>query len=75
MTMIRGGPGFAVQGEEDILDDSARVGIKVAGGFVGEKNGGPVDEGAGKGDALLFTAAELDRKMIQPVAEADFLEK
>ena len=33
--------------------------IKVAGGLVGEQQGGTVDQGAGDGDALLLAAGHL----------------
>jgi len=34
----------------------AIFGVKVAGGFISEDNGGGVDDGAGNGDTLLFAA-------------------
>jgi hypothetical protein len=47
-------PEFAEEGEEGF----GVAGVEVAGGLVGEDHGGSVHEGAGGGDALLFTAGE-----------------
>ena len=46
------------------------TGVQVAGGFVGEENGGGVDEGAGNGDALLLTAGEFRGLVRGAAAEA-----
>ena len=40
-------------------DDVGGAGVEVAGGLVGEDEAGVGDEGAGDGNALLLTAAEL----------------
>ena len=39
--------------------------IQVAGGFVGEHDGGAVDESAGERDALLLAARKLVRPMLE----------
>ena len=44
---------------EEGHDLIAGVGVEVAGGLVGEDDGGLVDEGAGDGDALALAAGEL----------------
>ncbi len=51
---------------EHLLSRSA---IQIAGGLVGEQNGGPGDEGAGQRHALLLTAGELNGIMIQAVGQ------
>ncbi len=50
------------------------VGVECAGGFVGEDEGGAVDDRAGDGDALLLAAGELVGFIVEPVAEADAIE-
>ena len=49
----------------------AGFGVEVAGGFVGEDDGGLVDEGAGDGDALALTAGELVGLVVHAGLEAD----
>ena len=49
----------AVQFAEELHDLAALVGVEVAGGFVGENEGGLVDEGAGDAEGLLLAAGEL----------------
>ena len=48
-----------VEALEEAHDFIAGGGIEVAGGFVGEEDGGVVDEGASDGDALALAAGEL----------------
>ena len=55
------------------LDAGARV--EVAGRLVGEDHLGLADEGARDRDALLLSARELARMVIEPLAEADALER
>jgi hypothetical protein len=50
------------------------VGVEVAGGFVGEHEGGAVDEGAGDGGALHFAAAHLVGEGVGARGEADKVE-
>ncbi len=50
------------------------VGVECAGGFVGQDQGGTVDDRAGDGDALLLTAGELVGFVVESVAEADAIE-
>ena len=59
---------------EERHDLVAGLGVEVAGGFVGEDDGGLVDEGAGDGDALTLTAGELVGLVHHAAAEADGLE-
>jgi hypothetical protein len=47
-------PKSAIELEHQLDDAPARRAVEVAGGLVGEENAGPVGEGAGQGDALLF---------------------
>jgi hypothetical protein len=49
-------------------DFVAGFGVEVAGGLVGEDDGGPVDEGAGNGDALALTAGELVGLVVHAIA-------
>ncbi len=69
------GAGFAVEVEEHVLDAPAGFAVKVAGRFVGEEDLGRVDEGAGEGNALLLAAGELNREMVEPLAETDLFKK
>src|SRR5688500_1526860 len=41
---------------EEVEDLAARLGGEVAGGLVGQEEGGAIDEGAGDGDALALAA-------------------
>ena len=59
---------------EDAHDFDAGLAVEVAGGFVGEEEGGVVDEGAGDGDALLLAAGELVGVVVGAGCEADGLE-
>lgn len=51
--------------DEDLEDGVAGCAVEVAGGFVGQEEGGFVDERAGDGDALLLAAGEVCRVGIQ----------
>ena len=55
----QGRPARAVQAREQLDDLRAGGGVEVAGGLVGEQEGGPRGEGAGERDALLLAAREL----------------
>src|SRR5271154_544155 len=53
------------------LEDCVGVfGVEVTSGFVGEDDGGAVDEGAGDGDALLFASGELVGAMVETALDA-----
>jgi len=45
--------------------------VEVAGRLVGAEDPRSVDEGSGQGDALLLAAGELQRVVVEPLAEAD----
>ena len=53
------GVALGVEAAEEVGDDALVGGVEVAGGLVGEDDGGLVDEGAGDADALLLAAGEL----------------
>ena len=55
-------------------DGFAGGGIEIAGGLVGEKNFGAIDEGAGDGDALLFATGEFRGPMAEAMRQANALE-
>jgi hypothetical protein len=46
--------------------------VEIAGGLVSEQEAGVVDEGAGKGDALLLAAGEFAGAMVTAILQADF---
>lgn len=55
------GGAFVVEFGEEVHDFPALVGVEIAGGFVGEDQARAGDDGAGDGDELLLSAAELAR--------------
>src|SRR5882757_10544218 len=59
------------QEEKDLL---AGGGVEIAGGLVGEEDGGLIYERAGEGAALLLAAGEFARSMVVAGAEADAVE-
>src|SRR5271156_1351130 len=59
---------------EESHDFVAGFGVEVSGGFVGEDDGGLVDQGAGDGDALTLAAGELVGLVHHAGAEADGFE-
>ena len=65
----------AVEVREEIDDAGAGGEVEVAGGLVGEEDGGVVGEGAGDGDALAFAAGELDGAVLEALAETDGAEE
>ena len=58
-------------GAEHFEDGVGVLGVEVAGGFVGEDDGGSGDEGAGDGDALLFASGELVGAVVEAAGEAE----
>ena len=58
-------------GEDDV---GGRL-VEIAGGLVGEDQGGPVGERAGDGDALLLAARQFARPVGQAVGEAERTEQ
>jgi hypothetical protein len=66
--------GFAVDGgeiAEKFADDFAIGAVEIAGGFVGEENGGIHDESAADGNALLLAAAHGVGAMLAAIEEAE----
>ena len=59
-----GGFFFASEAGNEFDDGVTGGGVEIAGGFVGEKDGGLVDEGAGDGGALKLSARELVRAVV-----------
>ena len=70
-----GQPALVVQPLEDPHHLDARARVEVAGRLVGEQQRRVVDQRAGDGDALLLAARQLVRMVIEPLAEADRLER
>lgn len=68
------GVAFFVQVLEYLHDLYTRFGVQIAGRFVGEDDRGIVDEGAGDGYALLFSAGYLIGVIVQSMAESDRLQ-
>lgn len=66
---------FADEIKNEADDFASGFGVEISGGFVGEEDAGPVCQGAGDGDALLFAAAEFGGQMICAVGEADLREQ
>ena len=64
-----------VEGQEDVEDGTAGLGVEVSGGLVGEEEGGIVDEGAGDGDALAFAAGELGGTVLEAMGKAEGFEE
>lgn len=61
--------GFLLAGKPgDEFDDGGAGGrVEIARGFIGEKNGGLMNEGPGEGGALKLAAGELVRSMMGAV--------
>ena len=70
--------GLAIIGAE-LVDQAVHflgsAAVEVAGGFVGENEGGSVDEGAGYGHALLFAATEFAGFVAQAFAQAEVIQE
>ena len=62
----------AVQALDEGEDGLGGAGVEVAGGLVGEQDAGRGDEGAGKGDALLFASGELAGAVRGAIGKAYF---
>ena len=58
-----GGAG-GVEVPEQLEDFVCSFSVQIAGGFIGQDDGGFVEEGAGDGDALLLAAGELVRHLV-----------
>lgn len=65
--------GFLLAGEPgDELDDGGAGGrVEIACRFIGEEDGGLMDEGPGEGGALELSARELVGPMMETVGQAD----
>ena len=65
--------GFFFSGElgDEIDDHGAGGRVEIAGGFVGEKDRGLVDEGTGEGGSLELSTRELVGAMVGAVGELD----
>ena len=50
-------------------------GVQIAGGFIGEDEGGVHRQGAGEGDALLLAAGHVGGEVVGPGGEADLAEQ
>ena len=68
------GVGGGIELEQQVDDARAGVGVEVAGGLVGEHDFGIGGEGARDGDALLFAAGQLARRVPGARGEADAVE-
>ena len=68
---------FFAAGElgDQIDDHRAGGGVEIAGGLVGEKNRGLVDQGTGEGGALELASRKLMRPVMGAIAKADGGEK
>src|SRR5271155_3157675 len=65
------GVAVGVELVEEGHDLVAGLGVEVAGGLVGEDDGGAIDEGAGDGNTLLFAAGELIGAVIEAALDAE----
>ena len=68
---------FFAAGElgDQIDNHGAGGGVEIAGGFVGEKDGWLVDQGAGEGGPLELASGKLMRPVMRAIAQADGGEK
>ena len=64
-----------VDGSEEVEDLGGGGVVEFACGFVGEQERGLVGEGDRYGDALLLAAGQLFGGVVQPVSEANQIEK
>src|SRR5215475_9699315 len=60
---------------EKIQDALTRGGIEIAGGLIGKKNFGAINESASNGGALLFASGEFARAMRSAFVEFDASER
>lgn len=70
-----GGAGFTVEFLHQPDHGRSGLRIEIPGGFVGEENPRTVREGPCERDALLFTARELRRIVVEPITESHPLEE
>jgi hypothetical protein len=68
-------PGLAVQLHEQVEHAPSVIGIKIAGGLVGDQKRRPMDERARHGRALQLSSRELPRIVGEPMAEPDAVEQ
>src|SRR5271163_774825 len=62
-----------VQAAEHLEDDFGIFGVEIAGGLIGEKDFGFIDDGSGDGHALLFAPGHFRGAMMKPSIEAEHL--
>ena len=62
---------LAAEMAQQLDDFFAGIQIEIGRWFVGQNNGGRVDQGAGDGDALLLAAGEFTGPVVEPVLEAN----
>ncbi len=60
---------FAVEAEDQLHHRVRGIAIEISCRFITEENPGTVDEGSGESHALLFTAGQLRRIMVKPIAQ------
>ena len=60
---------------EELHDFGGLCGVEIAGGLVGEKESGLVDDGAGDADQLLLTARELRGEEVFLGDDAEAIER
>jgi hypothetical protein len=65
------GAGFALASRKQVENMLAVDRVEVAGRLVGEDDGRVENKGAGKSDALLFSAGKLDGVVVETVGESD----
>src|SRR5690606_19403936 len=65
----------AVEITEHIQDALRGVVVEVGGGLVGDQDGGPVDDGARDGQALLFAPGQLDGVHVFLARQAHLVER
>src|SRR5690606_22252134 len=56
---------------QDFHERLGRLGVQVAGGFIGQDDGGPVDYRPGRGCPLLLPSRDLVRVFVQDVDEPE----
>jgi len=70
-----GGPHFPVEREQEFGDPVGSGAVEVPRGLVGKEDLGPVDEGSGEGDALLFSTRELRGIVVVAITEPDLVQQ
>ena len=65
---------FGNQIEDHVADVFTGGVVEIAGGFIGQQYAGSDDHGPGNGYTLTFSTAELMRKVINPVSQANLLQ-